>query len=217
MKIKSSLIICLLVIFSLLFASCTSDNPQNIKTTSKNSLTELIWEDDNFIPGDKYDWMMSSEEFMEKVYGSERMNPNSDKFEEYRYGEMENGMLTLSPPTAVRLKDNDFIANTTYLFNEGGELIKVVYRAVCPGDEIDKYTRTLDSLIQEVDSIDNLTAQPRDFQSAADAGLLENQVSAKWDNTEYGSYIQITSAYFQDNLILDLILSVDNQLYIQRN
>lgn len=179
------------------------------KILERENLTELFFENNKIVPGESLEWYMSKEDFLDSFFGSEILDPASELFEEYRVGEMQNGMLSYTPAVLVNLNAYDIQMDTTFLFDEEGELIKALYRLVYPASDINTYMILLNGLVAEADVIEKLEAEQVESRDLTEQNILENPVSLKWMCSADACYFQINSVEFQDYMLLDLILSVD--------
>ena len=179
---------------------------QSVDVTEKSDLASLIVRDKALVPGDGLEWDMAQDAFLEICPGAERLDPESPQFEEYRRGEMPNGMVSLSPPVAAGLYEYNAVASPTFLFDENSSLSQVAWRIVCPVEEVERYAQLFAELAEDADGIDFLTRETGGEISQEE--LLENPVSVKWDTVDRSASFQMNSVCFQENFLLELIVSV---------
>lgn len=176
----------------------------------KENLSNLIVKDNEIIPGEELDWYMNKDDFFDGLYGSELIDPTSEKFDEYRVGDMPNGMVSYSPPVEVTLKQYGIQMDTTFVFDTEEQLVKALYRAMFPVSEIDTYIILLNNFVDEADSISLLETESSDLRNLSEQNILENPLTLKWNCKNDSCYFQINSVNFQDTIIMDLILSIDS-------
>jgi len=183
-----------------------------IQYEEKTNLMELIMKEGSLIPGENLEWLMSKEKFLQATYRADVLDPESENYEEHRNNEMPNGMISLSPPTAVQLKDVGLTATTTYLFSVDEELVTVVYRAQCSAQEIDKYSILLEDLIQMANENAQLIVEKQTFQNIKEVDLIETPTTIQWMNLDGSIFFQLNSAHFEGHLVLDLIISMSDAI-----
>jgi len=183
-----------------------------IQYEEKTNLMELIMKDGVLIPGDNLEWLMSKQDFLSNTYRSDVLDPDSDNYEEHRNNEMPNGMISLSPPTVVQIKDLDFTATTTYMFDVDEELVTVAYRAQYSSEEIDMYSQLLEDLIQTVNENEQLQIGAQTFQNVSDVDLMETPITIQWDSLDGETFFRMSSEHFQGHLILGLIVSMNDAM-----
>ena len=219
----------LVIVFAVLFllSSCSggknAEKPEldehtnstyyaEIQYEEKTNLMELIMKDGVLILGDNLEWLMSKQDFLSNTYRSDVLDPDSDNYEEHRNNEMPNGMISLSPPTAVQIKDLDFTATTTYMFDVDEALVTVAYRAQYSSEEIDMYSQLLEDLIQTVNENEQLRIGAQTFQNVSDVDLMETPITIQWDSLDGETFFRMSSEHFQGHLILGLIVSLNDTM-----
>lgn len=175
----------------------------------KENLADLIFRDGKAVPGESLEWYMTKDTFLDGMYGSEVLDPDSERFEEYRVSEMQNGMASYNPPVKVTLKTYDVETDPTFVFDSEGQLIKSMYRITYPASEAETYIALLDNLAGEADSMEELEAEQPDSRDLSEQNVLENPVTLKWNCKDGSCYFQVNSVQFQDTMILDLISSLN--------
>ena len=200
----------LVPLFGLLLTSCVTEQSLDTKIIEKEDLYYLIIEDGELIPGEGLSWYMDKNDFLNSEYSSGKLDPESSEFEEHRISNSENGPTGISPDIEVKLKKYDAPIYTICLFDEKDQLIKVCYRLYYPSDSVDDYANLLNDLCRTADSFDELLASTPAFENFASTAILESPISIKWHHISQSAYFQINSVNFQNYLIIDLILSVDD-------
>lgn len=210
---RAFVFILIVVCVSFSFVACLPEK-QSTETSNtiieKENLTDLILKNGELVPGESLSWYMSVDDFLNGNYGSPVLNPDSEKFQEYRRGEMPNGMISYNPPVIVDFNEYNMQAETTFVFDENGQLIQSLHRFISADSDIDAYMVLLNTLIEEADAIQILEPDQSQECDFTEQDILDDHIALKWNNNSDACYFRISSAHFQDTLILDLVLSVDS-------
>jgi len=200
-----------LFVSCLLLSSCANKNESSSSPIiEKENLYELIIRGGKLIPGDGLEWYIDKTAFLESDYSSDKLNPASEEFEEHRINNSADGTTGITPVVEIKLKKYNIAASSIFLFDEDDKLIKVCYRQLYPSDSIDKYADVLTELCKAADEFDELFPENPDLRDLTNENILENPISIKWHHISEPTYFQINSVNFQNNLIMDLMLSVDD-------
>lgn len=179
---------------------------EGMRVSNKN-LTEMIMKDGKLVPGNGLEWGMSCEEFLAGEYSSEEMDPESDKFEEYRASEMPNGMFSYMPKVTITMEEYEDEMDMTCIFDQDKKLIKVCYRQMMPVDQCKEYLERMQKLLGEIQETKELEPEEQKDEELTEERILEEPISLKWNHTDKEASLHINSVKFDDSLIMDLILS----------
>lgn len=168
---------------------------------TKANLTKLVMADGRLIPGEDLEWGMSVEDFLAGRYGSEVLNPESEKYEPHRAGAMPNGWSYYDPPVTISLKDYGVTAEPDCTFDADGKLNAVVYTVNLPADDPGRFAEVLNAMCKEADSAENLRltlGEPKDFSAEDAAGI---KLVLQWSDDTDGTYFEINALNFSSNLV----------------
>lgn len=204
MKKRACSMLCACLVLSLL-CSCAS-GPSGTKTVKKKNLAALILSEGRLFPGDGLEWSGSEADFLSGPYGSGELDPNSENYQDFRVGRMENGWVCYSPLAETSLREYDLTVKPEYTFNADGELIAAVYAATVPEGSAKSYASMLARMAAEADGADALRptiGDARDF--------TEEEVAApvvlQWTDETAGQYFEINSHKLGNTLFLFLRVS----------
>lgn len=210
-KVEARLGKILMCIFlsALLLCSCSdSSQKAGTRTIKKDNLTALIMKDGRLIPGDDLEWHMSEDGFLSSGYGSEELDPDSEKFEDFRVSTMTNGWTCYRPLAEVKLKGYDVTAEPEYIFDANDGLLAIVYSIRLPEDSAEVYQDILNRFCVEADQADMLSAQDEDMRDITAEDVLNTIFVLQWENETDPMYFEIDSAHFGDALFMSLRVSV---------
>lgn len=199
----------LLLVLSCLTAGflCSCADGGRGGNITKANLTKLVMADGHLIPGEGLEWGMSVADFLAGQYGSEVLDPESEKFEQHRMGTMPNGWTYYDPPVTVSLKDYGVTAEPDCTFDADGKLNAVVYTVNLPEDDSDQFVEVLNAMCKEADSAENLRltlGEPKNFSADDAAGI---KVVLQWADDADGTYFEINALNFSSNFVVAVRVS----------
>lgn len=205
MKKVFALLLALSCLTAGLLCSCAGGGQGGDIT--KANLTQLVMADGHLIPGEDLEWGMSAEDFLAGRYGSEVLNPESEKFEPHRAGAMPNGWTWYDPPVTVSLKDYGVTAEPDCTFDADGKLNAVVYTVNLPEDDPDRFAEVLNAMCKEADGAENLRltlGEPKNFSADDAVGI---KLVLQWSDDTDGTYFEINALNFSSNLVVAVRVS----------
>lgn len=119
MKRRISVWLIVVSVMVLLYG-CGNSHQSEGKREKVSEFTDLLFEDDVFVPNRDFAWNMSKEDFLSKVEGADVLDPDSETFDEYRYFySSETGITTFTPLITYEIGGISGEAEAAFAF--GGE------------------------------------------------------------------------------------------------
>lgn len=196
-------------VLMLILCGCGSLGKSDIKSVKVSNFTDLIFDDGVFVPNTEFAWNMSEDDFLSKVYGADRMDPDSENFDEYRYSNSEEtNITTFTPPVSYRIDPVPTEVEAAYAFNESG-LFKAGYVWTFKENETDKAEQTIAALIKDVSSNENIMDGQFEAPALSDMDTDDFPYTCKWTIADLPQgYVEMAVLKIKEHTVVQLTAGI---------
>lgn len=184
MKRRISFWLITVSVMVLLFG-CGNSNQSEGKREKVSEFTDLLFEDDVFVPNRDFAWNMSKEDFLSKVEGADVLDPDSETFDEYRYFySSETGITTITPLITYEIGGISGEAEAAFAF--GGEgLFRAGYVWDFNEGEEDKVKQAVAVLAEDLNANENIQENPFEIPDLSDKDAAAFPYRYEWQLRDF--------------------------------
>ena len=184
MKRRISFWLITVSVMVLLFG-CGNSNQSEGKREKVSEFTDLLFEDDVFVPNRDFAWNMSKEDFLSKVEGADVLDPDSETFDEYCYFySSETGITTFTPLITYEIGGISGEAEAAFAF--GGEgLFRAGYVWDFNEGEEDKVKQAVAVLAEDLNANENIQENPFEIPDLSDKDAAAFPYRYEWQLRDF--------------------------------
>ncbi len=184
MKRRISFWLITVSVMVLLFG-CGNSNQSEGKREKVSEFTDLLFEDDVFVPNRDFAWNMSKEDFLSKVEGADVLDPDSETFDEYCYFySSETGITTFTPLITYEIGGISGEAEAAFAF--GGEgLFRAGYVWNFNEGEEDKVKQAVAVLAEDFNANENIQENPFEIPDLSDKDTAAFPYRYEWQLRDF--------------------------------
>lgn len=184
MKRRISFWLITVSVMVLLFG-CGNSNQSEGKREKVSEFTDLLFEDDVFVPNRDFAWNMSKEDFLSKVEGADVLDPDSETFDEYCYFySSETGITTFTPLITYEIGGISGEAEAAFAF--GGEgLYRSGYVWNFNEGEEDKVKQAVAVLAEDLNANENIQENPFEIPDLSDKDAAAFPYRYEWQLRDF--------------------------------
>jgi len=205
-----------------MLCACSSQQNKQIKI---DNFMAAILEDSVLQPGTGTSWDTNKDQFVKTVFGSQLLDPESDKFQPLRNLTDSDGNTYIKPPLDILFQDIDGTqpASVTYIFDADGKLNTVAYLYVYDGAQkgqdgqyvyddaqMAQYEDALNALLALINSQDNALVLLSD-SSAPDMSVFDyknDRLRLTWTTMDASQTLEISATVVDTQSLRQPLLSI---------
>ena len=184
MKRRISVWLIVVSVMVLLYG-CGNSHQSEGKREKVSEFTDLLFEDDVFVPNRDFAWNISKEGFLSKVEGADVLDPDSETFDEYRYFyPSETGITTFTPLITYEIGGISGEAEAAFAF--GGEgLFRAGYVWNFNEGEEDKVKQAVAVLAEDFNANENIQENPFEIPDLSDKDTAAFPYRYEWQLRDF--------------------------------
>ena len=184
MKRRISVWLIVVSVMVLLYG-CGNSHQSEGKREKVSEFTDLLFEDDVFVPNRDFAWNMSKEGFLSKVEGADVLDPDSETFDEYRYFYSSEGAITTFTPL-ITYEIGGISGEAEAAFAFGGEgLFRAGYVWNFNEGEEDKVKQAVAVLAEDFNANENIQENPFEIPDLSDKDTAAFPYRYEWQLRDF--------------------------------
>lgn len=220
MKRIRSIIIILAITISICGCGRTGDvsNPKsgdvtnNDETVNYGDFLDVLYDGNGFVCAKEVKWGSNKDEFIKGLPSEDQLDPESDSFVQNRNTKMPNDHSSVQPPVIIKFADIDTSMKPVYLFDEDDKLYCAKYGIIMDKSQEDEYQDTLKNIVSMIyeKHTESSVGGKEYLEKLKDIDFNNDKIDIVWHSENDDSFIRITSVYFNDNYLVDVIVGLSS-------
>ncbi len=193
----------------VLLYGCGNSNQSEGKREKVSKFTDLLFEDDVFVPNRDFAWNMSKEDFLSKVEGADILDPESETFDEYRYSYSgKTGITTFTPLITYEIGGISGEAEVAFAF--GGEgLFRAGYVWDFNEGEEDKVKQAVAVLAEDLNANENIQENPFEIPDLSDKDAAALPYQYEWQLRDFPQgHIELEILKIKESILVQVTAGI---------